>query len=120
MAGSLKWFKYTTNDGDTFGVFMDESNGEAVGNADFGPADAGVVTYALPRNVQPRRASYRTSDGTQAVNVIVTSPTATVGTLPSTITLFSGATAGLTQFTGEIYRPIPIDVDTGLTDGDAT
>lgn len=120
MAGSLKWFKYTTATGDTFGVFMDESNGEAVGNTDFGPLDSGVINYALPRNLQPRRATYRTADGTQAVSVICTEPSASVATLPSTITLFSGAVAGLTQFVGEVYRPIPIDVDTGLTDGDAT
>jgi hypothetical protein len=120
MAGSLKHFKYTCDNGDVFAVLMDESNGEEVGNADFGPTDAGVITYFLPRNVTPRKATYRTTAGTESATIIVTSNTATVSSLPSTITLFSGSQAALTQFVGEVVRPVPTDVDTGLNDGDAT
>lgn len=120
MSGSLKHFKYTTDSGDTFAVLMDESNGEEVSNADFTPTDAGVITYFLPRNVKPRTATYRSIAGTEAANIIVCSNTATVATLPASITLGSGTTANLTQFVGEIVRPVPTDVDTGLNDGDAT
>lgn len=120
MSGSLKFFKYTTNTGDTFAVLMDESNGESVGNSDFGPTDAGNIVYMLPRNVVPRRATYRSLDGKESASIIVTSSTANAGNVPANITLGSGTTAYLTQFVGELFRPIPTDVDTGLTDGDNT
>lgn len=120
MAGSRKWFKYTTDSGQVFAVNMDESNGEAVSNPDFGTTDTGVVTFALPRNVQPRTATYRSFDGRESANVIVCSNTATIANIPEQITLSSGTTANLSQFVGEVFRPIPIAVDTGLNDGDIT
>lgn len=118
MAGSIKNFKYTTDSGDVFAVSMDESNGEALSNPDFGPLDEGVIGYKLPRNVQPRRATYRTPNGLESARIIVCSNTATVATLPSEVTLSSGSLARLTQFEGEVVRPVPQAVDTGLTDGD--
>lgn len=121
MAGSLKWFKYETDFGQTFGVKMDESNGEAVGNPDFEASDTLVVRNALPRNVKPRYATYRTADGRQSANVIVCDPDASLASLPAQILLFDGTTnAALTRFTGEVYSPIPNHVDTGLNDGDIT
>jgi hypothetical protein len=120
MAGSLKHFKYTTDSGDTFAVLMDESNGEAMSNADFGGGDEGVIVYFLPRNVKPRTATYRTIAGSESATIIVTSSAANASSVPSTITLASGSTANLTQFVGEVLRPVPTSVDTGLNDGDAT
>lgn len=123
MAGSIKFFVYQTDFGDSFAVRMDESNGEAVGNSDFTPGDA-AIRYMLPRNVQPRVATYRTLDGRQSRDIIVSNPAATFLTLPSTIVADDGSAVGLdmflSQFKGEVYRPIPSDVDTGLNDGDAT
>jgi hypothetical protein len=118
MAGSKKWFKYTTDSGDVFGTLMDESNGEAVSNADFGPLDDGAIGYQLPKNVQPRRATYRSVDGLESASIIICDNTDTILTLPAQVTLSSGTLANLTQFVGEVIRPIPTSVDTGLTDGD--
>lgn len=120
MAGSLKWFKYETDNGDTFGILMDESNGEAVGNDDFVAGDYLVVRYAVPRNVEPRYALYRTQDGKQTARIPLTDPGASIANLPAQITLFNGVNASLTRVVGEIIAPIPIHLDTGLDDGDIT
>jgi len=122
MAGSVKWFEYSTQSGDTFAVLMDESNGEAVGNPDYTPTS--TATYALPRNVRPRHAIYRSADGNSQRKIIVSDNAANAGTLPATIDFNDGnggtVTCSLSQFVGEEYRPIPSAEDTGLTDGDAT
>jgi len=52
MAGSLKFFKYTTSGGAEFAIKMDESNGEAIGNTDL--VDADLPINELPRNIIPR------------------------------------------------------------------
>jgi hypothetical protein len=120
--GSRKWFVYTTSGGDTFGINMDESNGEDVGNQDLGPTDN--IPYALPSNVKPRYAVYRSADGKTQRKIIICNNAADAGSLPGAIDFADGSggvvTCSLTQFKGEEYRPIPSDVDTGLDDGDAT
>lgn len=123
MAGSLKWFQYTTDTGVDFGVFMDESNGEAVGNTDWTASSAGL--FKLPKNVKPRYARYVSADGTRAANIIVTDNTASVTTLPSTIDFDVAGRAApvqltLSEFVGERIRLIPRADDTGLNDGDDT
>jgi hypothetical protein len=123
MAGSIKWFEYTTNDNATFAIRMDESNGEAVGNADYSATSTAV--FALPRNIKPRMARYVSPDTLYTRLIPVTSPTASAGTLPATITAeISGSatpiTLALASFTGEQFTAIPRAADTGLLDGDAT
>lgn len=122
MAGSIKWFKYTSDTGQEFGISMDESNGEAVSNSDVTGADAGLL--ALPRNIKPRYAVYRSTDGRYTRKIPVTSRTATVATLPATITVDAEGSPGqvltLAFFQGErVVRIVRAD-DTGLNDGDAT
>ncbi len=124
MAGSLKWFQYTTDSGDDFGIYMDESNGEAVGNADFAPLVSDSVIYALPRNVQPRTALYRSIDGKVSRRIAVTDPAATVASLPAALTVaaIDGNPAyqlNLTLFRGEEVKRI-VGFDSGLDDADAT
>lgn len=122
MAGSIKWFEYTDDEGATWAVQMDESNGEAVGNTDY--TDTSTATMQLPRNCNPRYARYVNAAGTIARNIIVTAATANAGTLPSTIdvldALGSTVTLVLKQFVGERMTRIPTSPDTGLIDGDDT
>lgn len=121
MAGSLKWFVYTTDPGDDFAIYRDESNTEAVNAGTQDQPDTPTVTYALPRNVVPRYARFVSADGLVSRNVICL-----------TQTIFDALAAGST-FTdpvstkvlelslkvGERIR-IPKGKDTGLTDGDAS
>lgn len=118
MAGSMKWFKYTTDFGDIFGINMDESNGEAIGNSDYDGLD-GVIRFSVPSNVKPRMVTYRSVDGKQSTRIPVCDPAATILTLPGAI-VRDGVAMALTQFVGEQYNPIPNPLDTGLDDGDAT
>jgi hypothetical protein len=117
--GSRKWFKYTTTLGDNevFAVNRDESNTEAVNGSsyDFATGDNGVVIYALPRNLTPRRARYRTADGTR--NILVTVLNEDVEP-PATID-YGGTTL---SFAGTIPERIvqPVAFDSGLNDGDDT
>lgn len=124
MAGSLKWFEYTTNSGDTFGIYMDESNGEVVGNPDFAPLVSDAVIYALPRNVKPRTALYRSIDGKTSRRIPVSDPAASIATLPASFTVAAIDTnpaqqLNLTLFRGEEVRRLT-GFDTGLDDSDAT
>lgn len=119
MAGSMKWFKYETDNGEFFGVKMDESNGEAVGNTDFGIADDGAIIYTIPSNITPRYALYRTVSGDRSAKIIITDANDSLSTLPSQINLGTGELANLTLFAGEVVKPVPISFDTGLNDGDA-
>lgn len=127
MAGSLKYFIYTTDTGNDFGIKMDEDWGELVANPDVATDPSGL--YGMPGNLEPRIARYRATSGTRQLAIVVCNPEATTDTLPQTITI--SATNGepsevanentltLTSFRGEIFTPIRAG-DTGLIDGDAT
>lgn len=124
MSGSLKYFKYTTNSGDDFAILMDESNGELVGNTDFGLADDAALVYTLPRNVKPRTALYRSTDGVVSRRIPITSPTATIASLPGTFQVLASdgnpqRTMQLQSFRGEEVKRL-FSVDTSQDDGDLT
>lgn len=114
MAGSLKWFSYTTDVGDQFGIFADESNAELAGTGVDLTGGASPL-YALPRNVQPRFARYQDATGTIVRKAIIS----VQGTAPTTpiIDPSSGASLDLTAIVGEKVR-ILTGVDTGIIDGD--
>lgn len=123
MSGSIKWFVYTSDAGAEYGIKMDESNGEAVGNADYATTDTTMMS--LPRNISPRIAVYTSADGLYSRRIPVTSNTATAANLPASFTAqISGSAAGvqvsLSSFIGERFTSIPIAADTGILDGDAT
>jgi len=123
MAGSLKWFKYTTSGGTPYGVFMDESNGEAVGNTDV--VDADLPLAEIPKGLKPRYVLYRSSDGLTSRKITVTANNVDITALPATITVASPIVGGAgivlnrQSFVGEIQRQV-ISVDTGQQDGDVT
>lgn len=122
MAGSIKDFSYTTGEGDTFYIRMDESNGELVGNVDLA-ADPAAGAYALPKNIKPRAARYRSLDGLYTRR-IVCSTEVVLTNAPATIDIADG-NGGTVQLLlagrdGEKSKWIPRAADTGITDGDAT
>lgn len=122
MAGSIKYFKYTSDAGTDYAIRMDESNGEAIGNTDFGPTDSAIVNE-VPRNIEPRYAIYRNALNGYQRKIVVCSNTATAATLASSLTLKTDEgdlPFSLTYYRGEAYRRIPTSIDTGLNDGDAT
>ena len=114
MAGSLKWLRYTTDVGDDFGIFADESNAELAGTAVDLTGGASIL-YALPRNVKPRFARYQDATGTIVRKAII----CVQGTAPTTpiVDPSSGASLDLTAIVGEKVR-ILTGVDSGILDGD--
>jgi len=121
MAGSLKWFVYTTDAGDDFAVFRDESNTEAINAGTQDYVDATTVQHAIPRNVTPRYVRMRSADGLVARNIIVLTTTIyNAIAAGSTVTdQVSGKTLVLSEKVGERIK-YPKAPDTGLTDGDAS
>lgn len=124
MAGSRKWFKYTTDTDVVYALNMDESNGEAVSNPDYEAVDAGLFA-SLPRNIKPRQATYRSSDGKVSRVIAVCDKAANISTLPATLAVAAidgnpAYTLNLVSYQGERFTQVPGAADTGLDDGDAT
>jgi len=123
MAGSLKYFVYTTTGGTNFGIKMDESNGEAIGNTDV--TAASLPLTELPRGITPRYVLYRSTDGLTTRRIPVTANNVDVTDLPPTITVASpvAGAAGIVlnrqSLVGEIQKAV-IAVDTGIIDEDVT
>lgn len=123
MAGSNKWFVYTTDDGTDFALYADESNTEAVNGSiqDYVPAVA--IKFALPKNVRPRRAVYASADGTRTVTCYCLTQTIYNG-VPANVSSITDplgtGTLGLIRIRPEVITRLPFAGDTGLNDGDAT
>jgi hypothetical protein len=121
MAGSMKWFVYSTDAGDDFALWRDESNLEAVNSGTQDMPDSPTVTYALPRNVKPRYARFASADGLVSRNIVCLTPTIfdALAAGSSYTDPVSSKTLNLIAKVGESIR-IPVGVDSGLTDGDAS
>jgi hypothetical protein len=122
MAGSIKWFIYSADDGTDFALLRDESNLEAVnGGAQDYPNTGSSIIYAIPRNLTPRYLRFVSDDGLIARNIVALTPTIFANYNPSTTITdqTSGDTLRLKIKRGESVT-IPIGPDTGLQDGDAT
>jgi hypothetical protein len=123
MAGSLKYFKYTTNGGTDYAIRMDESNGEAISNTDLVSGDLPIE--AIPRNITPRYVLYRSANGLHTRKIPVTANDVDLEDLPASFqipptTVGGSAVTVLRQsLVGEIQRPVT-DIDTAQTDGDDT
>lgn len=122
MAGSLKWFIYTTDSGADYALQADESNVEAVNGSIQDFLNDATVVFAVPRNVKPRYAVYENAGGTRQIKCVALT-TAIYNGIPSTVTTITDPIGGGTLFLKRI-RPevitLPFGEDTGLTDGDAT
>jgi hypothetical protein len=125
VAGSIKWFIYTTDSGTDYAIKLDESNTEAV-NGSTQDFVTGLATKdALPRNIKPRAVYYTNAARTRTVRCVALTQSiynGLVGGGVPTITdpIASGTnTLGLIRAKGEQIQ-LPIPLDTGLDDGDAT
>lgn len=122
MAGSLKYFRYTTDLEDEFAIFMDEGNGEAVSNPDY--ADGGeTLRYTIPSNVEPRYAVYGNTEGSRNIRIPICTLLA-YNNLDEDVPSISDPldetqTLRLIRVRPE-QRRVPVPTDSGLQDGDAT
>lgn len=123
MAGSMKYFAYEAGNGNTYAIWMDESNGEHVGNADVTALNANAD--ALPRNIRPRHVVYRSNDGRYQRKIAVTDPLKGIDDLPATLTVTpagggADVTLNLAYYQSERIVRVVRAADTGLNDGDDT
>jgi hypothetical protein len=127
MAGSIKWFEYTTDNSTVFAIQLDESNvealvaaaGEAAGEADY--TSSSTVIFGLPRNVKPRTVSFANSANTVRREIVAPTLAIYNGVAGgATITdAVSGLTLTFVSKKGERIS-VPRADDTGLNDTDAT
>lgn len=124
MAGSLKWFIYEDDAGETSAIKLDESNTEAVNgtNSDFLPSTN--ITVGVPKNISVREVFYSDPLRKRTIRCVPLNRTVYEGilngdvpTIADPITL--GVTLTLIRANGE-RRSIPFGLDTGLDDGDDT
>jgi hypothetical protein len=123
MAGSKKWFIYTTDGGIDFAILLDESNTEAVNGSTQDLLDTSTVQLAVPRNIRPRSLFYSNTDGTRTIKCVALTPTIYTGAPVSVPTIpdpLGTGTLRLVRVRAEVLSPLPRGIDTGLNDGDAT
>lgn len=123
MAGSKKYFVYTTNDGVDFALLADESNTEAVNGGTQDYADGVSIRYELPRNVKPRRLVYANPTGTRKITCYALTTTIFDGAPIAVGSIADPFQAGVLTLVDQIpeeRKRIPISIDTGLNDGDAS
>lgn len=131
MSGSIKWTYYQTDDGGDWGLLRDESNVENVvttdADADIGATSA--VKYAVPKNVQPRFATFKSTTTVRIRKITI--PTRDLyDALASNVTQTSVSRSFTDAETSEVFqlqslsperlRPVVFSADSGLNDGDAT
>lgn len=123
MAGSIKWFEYTTDNADVFAIELDESNTEAVNGTDGDYTDASTQIYAKPSNVTPRSLYYSNDAKTRTIRCVALTQAAYTDAFTNqrTITdpIDDTETLTLVRQRPEVIR-LPFPQDTGLDDGDAT
>lgn len=121
MAGSRKWFVYTSDLGQDYAINLDESNTEAVnaGTQDF--PNNGTIQAALPSNIKARYLRFRSTDGRTVRKCVALTPTifGSVGPGSTIANPNGGGDLILSAKVGEKIT-VPIGPDTGLDDGDAT
>jgi len=125
MAGSIKWFVYTTDAGDDFAIKLDESNTEAV-NGSTQDFTAGLaLVNALPRNIKPREIFYTNTTRTRRIRCVALTQAIYTGAITGGVNSITDPIAGGSAQLGLIAArgeqiTLPVPFDTGLDDGDAT
>lgn len=123
MAGSMKYCSYTDNRDNTFAIKHDESNWEAVNGESHDVTAANLTNhvYTIPGNLRPRLAWYR-STTTVKVRKVAVATNALLNDLIEGEGVRSFTSDGETfrfyRTTPEELRPVVIEFDTGLNDGD--
>jgi hypothetical protein len=121
MAGSIKWFEYTTDNGDVFAIELDESNTEAINGTTGDYVAASTQIYARPTNVTPRSLYYSNADKTRTIKCVALTQAIYTDAFTNTRTLADpiddGETLTLVRQRPEVIR-LPYPQDTGLQDGD--
>lgn len=125
MAGSIKWFVYTTDSGVDYALKLDESNTEAINGGTQDYVTGLNIVPAVPRNIKPREIFYTNAARTRTIRCVALTQTiynAVVGGSVPTIadTIAGGAaTLGLIRANGERIQ-LPVPLDSAQTDGDDT
>lgn len=120
MAGSLRWFNYTSDRGTTYAVFLDESNSKGVGT----PGGALFPTVfavqpQLPKGVTMRYLNcFLSTDNTQKRRFWVGTVAAFTALSDGGSILAGGLTWNVSSARGEKQRSAYVG-DTGQTDGTA-
>jgi hypothetical protein len=118
MAGSLKFFTYTADDGTLFAAYRDESNVEAA-NTGGTILISTAAKYKLPSNVRARHAVFVDTTGRIRRDVTIMNPTAyaALDAASTIVDQVSGETLRLKLKEGERIT-LPTLADTALNDGD--
>lgn len=123
MAGSIKWFEYVTDNGDTFAVELDESNTEAVNGTAGDYTAASTQIYAKPSNLTPRSLFYSNDQKSRTIRCVALTAAVYADAFTNTRTITDPIddteTLTLVRQRPEVIR-LPFPQDTGLDDGDAT
>lgn len=125
MAGSIKWFVYTTDGGVDYALKLDESNTEVVNGGLQDLITGANIVPAVPRNIKPREVYYTNADRTRTIRAIALTQAIyngiVAGGVPTIPDPIAGGTAtlGLIRARGERIQ-LPVPLDTGLNDGDDT
>lgn len=128
MAGSKRWFRYELDSGLAVGVFLDESNTEAInGGAANVPPAASRPTVQKPQGTRLRTIVYKSADGLRAIRCVALTPAvynaipAALSSIPNPLTASGTGGGGALQFWDKVperLKPPRFALDTGLTDGD--
>lgn len=113
MAGSIRWFNYTTDGGVTYSVQADRSNVAAVNPSGTGtPGSLSIA--AVPRNIKIRYALFADATGLIRRRVPLLTPADVAALVPTLSFVPQGETAAvaLTYIQGESTR-LPKLADTG-------
>jgi hypothetical protein len=125
MAGSLKWFSYQADSGQTYAVLNDESKGEATlstGGSALSTVFGGITD--IPRGITPRYVNAHDTTNPARRARFKISTIANYANITSATEILEAAGDGTTATTwkvtskrGETSR-LPGSGDTGLLDGD--